>query len=658
MRSLSRVRVLAALGLAAAGTLTLVGCSQPTESIRDTALEGLRLTEVAPGTILPGTVVAVHGQNFTTEEFGSSSLRLQGTINGEQVDRSFSLEFVSFEEMTFQWDGEGPMGDFVGDATLQVLSLVDGQVYQSPSVDTSLTFVENLVPEMNSVQDGIVFVNDDIAVNGTGFLFGGDEGATLAEVTGCFTPEGELDCAPVAPVIIPVDTDGLDRTQGTFDFSPKIAGLGPGDFEGNVSLYNEYPAGSTFQSEISSVTYFLQRSRLDAFQEESSLGAFVDIEGRGFVGPGDGLTTVQLEGTYKVDDALEGFPVSGPVGEIVPNFVDGGLLRYVIDEQDNLGVALEAAGGNGTLRQKGGTFEGTVRTIVAYEDEVQEGDELEVFLRLEPVKQVVWIRFLPSYRESLRTFGLRAVDSLIRDRIMEVLERDYKGVNIEFRLEQPTDFALYSTVDLAGPDPNGIGLLGFDNTPGKDINNERLSDQIGGVNAATQEDGSPGYGGVFVESFFVFSGHPPNGNAKETAVESFDQLFDPFRPDRGDPVRAADLANGVATLSSGQGCPTAGGDRSLQISCAIWAFGSMVGTTVSHEIGHSLGLAPPGDTMVFHNGGNTPRRLMNSGSNRPFEERAEILGTQPGAFCQANYDYLRFILPSNDPPDNDGRPPC
>ena len=103
---------------------------------------------------------------------------------------------------------------------------------------------------------------------------------------------------------------------------------------------------------------------------------------------------------------------------------------------------------------------------------------------------------------------MRAVDSKIRERILAELARIYKGVNIEFRSEAPTDFALYEYVTVVGVDPNNMGLFGYDNSPGKDNGNVRLYDKLGGVNATTQEDGYPGYGGVFVRSLMGFSKHP------------------------------------------------------------------------------------------------------------------------------------------------------
>src|SRR6185503_6042378 len=107
---------------------------------------------------------------------------------------------------------------------------------------------------------------------------------------------------------------------------------------------------------------------------------------------------------------------------------------------------------------------------------------------------------------------------------------------------------------LAGSDPNGKGLFGYDNTPGKDINNLRLYDKIGGVNAQTLEDGNEGYGGVFIESFFRLGKHPNQFGEfnPDMSDEIFDQVFDPFRPDvDGVTVTAPDLAGIAAWRTDG-----------------------------------------------------------------------------------------------------------
>lgn len=87
----------------------------------------------------------------------------------------------------------------------------------------------------------------------------------------------------------------------------------------------------------------------------------------------------------------------------------------------------------------------------------------------------------------------------------------------------------------------------------------------------------------------------------------------------------------------------------------MWALGSMVGSTVSHEVGHSLGLADPYGPE-FHNAGDADNRLMDA--DRPFGERAELDGEGPSVFCDQEYAYLRMILPTDAAADPQPRPGC
>ena len=78
--------------------------------------------------------------------------------------------------------------------------------------------------------------------------------------------------------------------------------------------------------------------------------------------------------------------------------------------------------------------------------------------------------------------------------------------------------------------------------------------------------------------------------------------------------------------------------------------GSVIANTVSHELGHSLGLTyfPEDDiepSSRFHNQV-TGRYIMDPGSERPFNERAEINGEGPARFNERNYEYLRRYLPA------------
>lgn len=634
-------------------------CQSDSSGRPETGLETLALRSLDPGVVLPGSTLVLEGDAFIDQPLGISWLRLMGTYGGAPVDVQLAASFVDFGRLEVPLDDPaiaqlgGPGGVFEGQASVVVDFTPDGSQHHSSPLPMTLDVRSSLTPRIDDTQfSGVIHVNDPIPVTGDGLLLGTDEGTTRAVVEGCFTPEDESECQPVGPTTVDVVSDGpFDRTRGSFPFSPRIAGIQPGFFEGRFFLENDHRDGTQTKSDAVLVDYSMTATTILQIGAGGSMGEYVDIDGAGFVGDDEGLTLLRISGQYVPNDAVGGTPVDEL--ELIPEFESGKRVRYVVNEDDLLGQALEPLGG---VRYAAGAFDGFVQAVVVFEGDELAGPPLPLTFRIDPVKQVIWVRFLPSYVESLRKFGLRAMDSRIRDRVLEVLRRDYTSVNVEFRTEEPTEFKLYSIVEIAGPDPNGLGLLGYDNTHEKDVNNERLHDRIGGVNALTQEDGFPGFGGVFMDSLFTYSEHPPEGARSQVANPLFDEIFDPIRPDRGTPVSSKDLADGdIPVLTSAGGCPT--GDRRLQIACAVWVLGSVVGTTTSHEVGHSLGLADPYGSR-FHNLGDGPDRLMDQGGNRPFEERAELMGQGPGVFCNRAYDYLREILPTSEPPTSFERPSC
>jgi hypothetical protein len=443
----------------------------------------------------------------------------------------------------------------------------------------------------------------------------------------------------------------FERTRAIFPYATSISGIGPGTWKGTLTVINAHTGGASEKSTSRMVTFDIQRPAiLSASTTAASLGQYVVINGGGFVGNmADEITLLQLRGSFTPDGGGAVRPIDVT---LVPEFVSGPQLRYVLDDVDDpLGQVID-------LRLESGRFAGTVKPVVQKGPFIVEGVPVPVALDILPVKQVVWVSFLASYVSSLRKFGLRAADPLVRARVLQLSRRDYEGVNLELRDTQPTDFALYARVDIAGPDPNGLGLLGYDNSPGKDTENKRLYDRIGGVNATTQQDGYPGFGGVFTESFFGFSKHP-NGLAQKLPQESeaFDAIFDPFRADRGGrELTATELAElGPPNLTEGSACPAS--DRRMQIACAIFVLGNLIGTTMTHEVGHSLGLANPYGEG-FHDPGDQENRLMDAGGDRPFDERAELNGLGPAVFCDEEFDYLRKILPSKNAPPSVTRPSC
>lgn len=634
----------------------LTGCAASIAP--DPGLESLSLVTVAPATIIPGTKLVLGGESFVDDQWGTATLKLSGQAGGQQVDVTWPATFVDFSTMTVAIDGAkldqigatGGTVEFKGKATIEIIATTDKQSYDSKALAVDLTFAETLTPNVTGLTDGVHFVNDAIAVDGDGFLLGGDEGTTVARVTGCFQPDAGGPCAPVAVRDIPIEPVLMSRQHGTFPFSPKIAGIQPGTFTGKITLVDQQLAKPEVKADPVDVGFTLVTSQIfNVDPPAASLGQYVFVHGGGFVGGEPGaLTELELKGAFT---KTGGSPVQ-IVMTLIPEFVAGKLVRYVLNTDDTLGHALD-------LRVDTGSFNGTITPIVSYGSDTVRGISTAVQLGIAAIKQVVYLNFETSYVEGLRDFGMRAVNDKIRDRIVEVCKAAYKGVNMDFRTEPVTDFALFSSVTLVGVDPNDMGLFGYDNSPGKDNGNVRLYDSLGGVNAQTQQDGFPGFGGVFVRSLMGFSNHPSH-NQKSTAGADpmFDTIFDPFRDDQGgSPITSADLKGGVAVLASGDGAQCPGGDRKGEVACAIFTMGNLIGGTLSHEIGHSLGLANPYQDG-FHDAGDQPNRLMDAGGDRPFLERAELSGQGPGVFCDDEYTYLRMVLPTSDPPNNVTRPGC
>ncbi len=631
--------------------LLLAGCAQQTSGRpEDPALSGLGLQGLVPELVLPGTRITVTGESFVPEDWGDSTLVL--SADGADELR-LPLVYVDAHTLALEVDAAtfealgGDGAELDANASVEVKSAVDDRIYRTGGLDVELALVAALDPRIDQIQaGGVIFPNEPLAVVGSGLLLEG-EGTTVAVVSGCFTPTDASECTPAGPIEVPLVGVPGDRTHGTFAFAPEIAGILPGHFTGEVLLRNQHAGGEQRDSVALAVEYDLERPIVyGASTNEASLGRYVIVTGGGFVG-GDGTTLLEFDGSFVVDDTGEELALEVA---LLPELVDGHTVRYVVNENDALGQSLD-------VRYQSGTFAGTVTPRIEWQGTESVGDPAPFSFHLGKVRQIVYVSFLPAYVESLRAFGLRAVEDRLRARIFDVLRQDFATIGVEVRETVPDDYAYYAQVDVGGPDPNGLGLLGYDNTHGKDTDNLRLYDRIGGVNALTQQDGYPGYGGVFIESLFGYSEHPGQLAESSQPDPRFDALFDPFRPDRGGhAVGEADLAgDDVPMLGNGDECPAKKGDRPQQIACAVWALGSMIGTTVSHELGHSLGLADPYGPD-FHDAGEEDDRLMDA--DRPFAERAVLGGEGPSRFCDEEYLYLRAILPTDEPADPQPRPRC
>ncbi len=515
------------------------------------------------------------------------------------------------------------LGSGVSDA---VISLAYGST-EGPFFDATFNIGTSVPLRLDSVPSGDVHWNQLIVVNGDGFL-AESEGTIEATFNGTYTPDSIG--APVPALgSLPVKlVERFSRTRAFVELSS--SGLGtalPGVFEGIVQVDSRLENGSNSSSEpITTTLRFGEPAIYAVAPDEASLESIVEVRGAGFLGGPGEVTLVRAQGTFS---PARGEPRSFGPEEFVFNYVNGETLAWTIDS-----MLVEDHLESRTFMSARGTFDGTFTPVAIRDGQEIPGFPAPIRFTITRQRQVVLLRFLPSFYASLPKFGLAASQGVIEQKVRERMSNIFGDWAIDIVMETPTNVSRngYSTVEIGGVDPNGIGLFGYDNTPGKDINNVRLADAIGGANAETQDDGFPGYGGVFVESFLMFSRHPeiPVIGAGPDADPSFDLVFDPVRSD-------------AATLAEvrGSGDP----ERVMIVETAISALSSIIGETAAHELGHSFGLADPyGSATTFHNSRDLPGCLMDSGGSRPFGERAALPGFQRTKLCGDNPVYLDQIL--------------
>ncbi|MBX3250316.1 MAG: hypothetical protein KF901_24270 [Myxococcales bacterium] len=470
---------------------------------------------------------------------------------------------------------------------------------------------------------GDVHRNELVVLEGDGFLEP-DEGELVLRVQGELRVDGGATRAVDARLPASLAEYG-SRSRGLVRLTTALGGPEPGMLEGTAHLEATLPGGATSRSETRPIRVRFLPPEVFAIEPAVvSLEQLVRVRGAGFLGGGDEVTILRAEGSFTPEGAP---PSAVPPAELVLEWIDGETLVGAIRAVP-LGEALVSE----LFGAQRGRFAGTLTPVTLAGRVEVAGSPAPITLTLGPVRQVVWLRFLPGFYDSLALFGLAAGAGTIERLVQERIESIYAGFRVEVRLERPTDFgpAGFSVVEIGGPDPNGRGLFGYDNSPGKDIGNLRLFDAIGGANAETQADGYPGYGGVFVESLFAFSAHPPAalGGVGPTSDPLFDEIFDGVR-DR------------PATLAEVRG----EGARAAEVDRALRALASIIGETTAHELGHSFGLAEPyGSPTVFHNPGDQPGCLMDSGSARPLGERAAQPGYPATRLCRDAPSYMELIL--------------
>ncbi len=619
-----RAALTAIAALSVGGVGASVGaCGETDEpAVVEAVVDAAAISSVrAPAVLLPGSPI-VMSVGF-------------GALRRETAELEVSVNATVLARLT----PTGPL-EFAANATLVdaleggldvTLVLDDGRARTAP-FRTRWDGARQLPLEVSGASNAPAYYGQELVLQGTGFV-GPSEATVSARIVGTFTPVGG-NAEPLDVTVPVVPAERLARDRGVLTLPVALGGLREGDVAATITVTADYAGGTSLRGTELPIAFTLLPP--DVFRPVDDalwLGEALRLSGGGFVEEPGVTTIVNLRGTF-----------SGPAGTTE---VDG--VEVVLDEASGSEGAFymravpEAdALVSDVFGQARGTFEGTAQLSVTDGNALLEGAAAPLSFRIQGVRQVVWVRTLPGFYESLDRFGLGAAAGAIETQVRDRMVSLYSDWAVDFRLEEPLDVEPnhVTRIDLGGPDPNGIGLFGFDNTPGKDVHNLRLFDVIGGANFDTQVDGYPGYGGVFIESMLWWSSAPPAADGGELTRPTgspagdpeFDALFDPIF---ARPATPAEI--------SGEGDPV----RVAQVAAAVSALANAIGETAAHELGHSFGLAQPTLENVFHNNGDTPGCLMDQGADRPFGERAALPGFTPTRWCGDAPAYLDSILPLN-----------
>lgn len=604
----------------------LLGCfsctyNEPYEPKESEGVLNLTLSPINLAELLPGGYFRITGQGLIEEADYTVSLDLEEASGSRRI----LLELIEIRDgLLVRWPVNEGLTTPVGLARGSVLVEASLRGFiGSARVQWSATLMRTIMPRLESMSL-VVSAQTPSPILGQGFLSNG-EGDSILNLSGVFTdPMGISSTLDLSePLLItppnPLGQEHLsqDRTMRWWVPRPSYFGAKGGHFEGSVTITNNGPGG-LLMSDPKSVNFDVSEPFISFVTPASvSRGQRLYIEGGGFLdlveGADVGLTTLTFTGQLvPYNNAIA--PIEYREVRFEVNHESGARLSTSFEPEYNSSCeSLDIGGVSGVL-------EGSVTATVFWRDDEVVTTPSPLSVEIASSKQIVYLSFLPAFTDSLRLFGLRNLSARVINEIIGVVQRDYNGVNLEVRTSPPSDFELFSTVEIGGPDPNAQSLFGLDNTSGLDLCNQRLDDKLAGRNA---ESGNS-YGGVFVESFLSLS-PSRGGEANGLADPLFDEIFQPLM---ADPAELSDLS----------------GTRADEVLTAIRVLGHLVGNTLTHEIGHSLGLPVVPGCGSYHNAPG-PRQIMDCGRDRPFIERAGLDPEGPPKWTSENFAYLQKILP-------------
>lgn len=623
----SRIQASFRLGCLWVVSLSWVACESNTSPKAEWNLPPLVVHSYSPNLILPNSTLKLFGSGFVPTALPGQVVRFTGDLNGQPatwtaVPQSDSPDEITIDlKDTFTWP-EGAT-EWVATGQLTVTRAVPHPTSEDSIVLPVQFVLRNMLTgaiadvALTTDNSSDVWAGSVLTLTGDGFLLPGEGDTTVTFIE---TPS-------LQPGPHPVPTRVQSRNELVFEVSADPFGITPRDLIGTLVVQNHHSDGALTLSNPWPISWKLRPSRIDGTASGPvSRGQRIEFVGQGFL-PADAdsetATVFVLDGRFVPEIGDPEWWTAENSLVLFPSTISNGTSADYV-----LTVGLDVYGRLSGLGVSAGRFQGAATPYLFHGTHIEAGTATALQLTILPQLQVVWLKFLPGYYDALESFGLLAVEPQIRERIFAVCKRDYSNINIEFVDSKPENFAEYSIVEIGGRDPNGAFLFGLDNTQGKDTGNIRFNDIVGGLNAETEQDGYYGYGGVFVESFLALS--PTLGfGSLPIQTHRFDDIFGPF------------FANGTGSPVSVDEVSV--GPRTAAISEAIRVLGNLVGSTITHEVGHTLGLTNIADQ--FHNIGDNPGWIMDSGIFRPFEERAELDGQGPGIFSPFNREYLETILP-------------
>ncbi len=601
------------------------------------SLPPIFVTATGPAPLLPNAQLLLQGSGFVAGNLATHEVTFTGTVDGEPIPTlRYSGTQLDDGHLSVQLDdalwrsGFEELGLFEATMTIRRFDTA-GSFINSRRFPLTILLARSVTPRLDRPEElgGKRYIGDEISLSGDGFVQAA-EGLTVLSFRGTLAP-GDGTLIAIADLEVPIRViNPWLRTAASFRLTADVFGVRPGRFTGTVRPVNILPSGARFEGPSADVDIDLEPPIITGISPTvATRGQILRIEGRGFA---------EADGQLEVATVLlfdgEFAPRRGPV-EVYSGAEPLVFFPESVRNNAELAVALrvEVTESNQLegLGARAGTLRGRLRALVLSGEDAIEGPSKEIVLEIGNPLQIVDVRFLPAFDKALWRFGLLAERSAVIDRIFEVLARDYAGLNLRFVGNTPTDNVDFAVVEVAGPDPNGGDLFGLDNTVGKDIGNLRFDDVIGGFNADTRALDYAAYGGIFVEEMLTFS---PSLSDRQLSSPRFDDIFAELLPDLGGtPAAAGESARDDA--------------RGEQVRLAARVLGNLIGSTIVHEVGHTLGLTA--EAGRIHNEGDNPGWIMDAGSLRPFEERAEIDGQGPGVFSPANRTYLESVLPIDGP---------